>query len=82
VTSIEDDYPAMLLAMGTHYLAFSTLDGPQGVIPLGIVVCVMAAVVGLWAPAFGIAAAWATAAMLVGFGVTLRRSWNAERLRA
>ncbi|HSJ29174.1 MAG TPA: hypothetical protein VLB67_13280 [Acidimicrobiia bacterium] len=84
VAYLENDwfYPAMLLAMGAHYLPFSTLYGRQGFIPLGIVMCVMAVVVGLWAPAFGVAAAWATAAMLVGFGVTLRRSWKVEQVRA
>ena len=78
VAYLEPDwfYPGFMLAMGAHYLPFSTLYGRRQFIALGVIMCVLGIAVGLWAPDLSIAAAWLTAALLAGFGITLRRAWR------
>ena len=61
---IEWFYPAMMLAVGAHYLPFSFLYGMRHFIVLAVAMMAPGLVVGIYAPQLSIAAAWYTAAIL------------------
>jgi hypothetical protein len=66
---IEWFYPAMMLAVGAHYLPFAFLYGMRHFLALGTLMMVPALLVGAYAPELSLAAAWLTAALLAAFAV-------------
>lgn len=66
---IEWFYPAMMLAIGAHYLPFAFLYGMRHFLALGTLMMVPAVLVAAYAPELSVAAAWFTAALLAVFGV-------------
>lgn len=75
---VEWFYPAMMLAMGAHYLPFSFLYGMPQFIRLGIVMSVGGVAVGLWAPGLSKFAAFLTAGVLFGFALIAYQIFRAE----
>ena len=66
---IEWFYPAMIIAVGAHYLPFSFLYGMHHFIGLAIALIVSGLVVGIYAPQLAIAAAWLTAVFMAAAAV-------------
>jgi hypothetical protein len=62
-------YPAMMLAVGAHYLPFAFLYGMRHFLALGTLMMVPALLVGVYAPGLSLAAAWSTAVLLAAFAV-------------
>lgn len=75
---VEWFYPAMMLAMGAHYLPFSFLYGMPQFIRLGVIMAVAGVAVGLWAPGLSTFAAFLTASVLFGFGLIAYQAFQAE----
>ncbi len=75
---VEWFYPAMMLAMGAHYLPFSFLYGMPQFLRLGIVMSVGGVAVGLWAPGLAKFAAFLTAGVLFGFALIAYQAFRVE----
>jgi hypothetical protein len=67
-------YPAMMIAMGAHYLPFSFLYGMRQFIFLGAIMLTSGLLIGLYAPEASTLGAWFTAGLLCVFGLLLRRA--------
>ena len=67
-------YPAMMLAIGAHYLPFSSLYGMKMFRLLGAIMSTGGVSVALWAPGLSTAAAGATAAMMFVFAFVAYQS--------
>ena len=72
-------YPAMMIAMGAHYLPFSFLYGMRQFIFLGGIMLTSGLLIGLYAPAASTLGAWFTAGLLFVFGFLLRRVHAAQQ---
>lgn len=66
-------YPALMLAMGAHYVPFSFLYGMRSFIGLGAVMAVGGLAVALWAPSLHVVAAFCTALLMLAFAVLAHR---------
>lgn len=75
---VEWFYPAMMLAVGAHYLPFSFLYGMRHFLVLGTLMMLPALLVAVYAPELALAAAWFTAALLAGFAVIGRVAVSRE----
>lgn len=75
---VEWFYPAMMLAMGAHYIPFSFLYGMPQFVRLGIVMSVGGVAVGLWAPGLSKFAAFLTAGVLFGFALIAYQVFQRE----
>ena len=62
---IEWFYPAMMIAVGAHYLPFAFLYGMRHFIALAVAMMAVGLLVGVYAPQLSVMAAWSTAAMLI-----------------
>lgn len=62
-------FPALLVAIGAHYLPFAFLYGMRHFLALGAAMIVVGLLAGVYMPSRAIAVAWAVAAMLLGFGL-------------
>lgn len=75
---VEWFYPAMMIAVGAHYLPFSFLYGMRHFIPLAVALMAAGLLVGIYAPHLSIAAAWFASALLVGAAFVGFRAWRQE----
>lgn len=66
-------YPALMLAMGAHYVPFSFLYGMRAFIALGTVMVVTGLAVAVWAPSMHVVAASGTGLLLLVFAVLAHR---------
>lgn len=76
---IEWFYPAMMIAVGAHYLPFSFLYGMRHFIPLAVALIVAGLAVGIYAPQWSIFAAWFTAALLIVAAFVGYSAWRSEQ---
>lgn len=67
-------YPAMMLAIGAHYVPFSSLYGMKMFRVLGAAMAAVGVAIALWAPAVSAGGAAATAVLLFIFAVLGYRS--------
>ena len=73
-------YPALMVAIGAHYLPFSFLYGMRQFIALGVIMLVSGLLIGLYAPGVSTLGAWFTAGLLFVFGILLWRIHATEQL--
>ena len=71
-------YPAMMIAVGAHYLPFAFLYGMRHFIVLAVMMIVTGLLIGIYAPHLSILSAWATAAMLVIAAFVGFHAWRKE----
>jgi hypothetical protein len=64
---VEWFYPAFMVAVGAHYLPFAFLYGMRQFVALGSMLVALGLLVGVYAPQWAVAAAWATAALMLVF---------------
>ena len=76
---IEWFYPAMMIAVGAHYLPFAFLYGMRHFIALAVAMITAGLLVGIYAPQLSIIAAWSTAAMLIIAAFVGFHTWRQER---
>lgn len=81
VHRIEWFYPAMMMAVGAHYLPFAFLYGMRHFLALATLMMAPALLVGVYAPGLSLVAAWFTAALLAAFAVVGYRSVSREAER-
>ena len=60
--------PAAMLLIGAHYLPFAFLYGMRAYLALAVPMIAGGLLIGWLAPGLGVTGAWASAALLVGFG--------------
>jgi hypothetical protein len=75
---IEWFYPAMMIAVGAHYLPFAFLYGMRHFIALAVALMIVGLLVAIYAPHLSINAAWSAAAMLVIAAFVGFRVWRRE----
>jgi hypothetical protein len=72
-------YPAMMIAVGAHYLPFAFLYGMRHFLVLGGAMFACGLLIGLYASSLSLAGAWFTAALLVVFAIVGWYRVRAER---
>lgn len=71
-------YPAMMVAIGAHYLPFAFLYGERRFVALAAAMVLPGVAVAVYAPRWGTAAAWYTGALLLLFAGALARRGRDE----
>lgn len=74
-------YPALMVAIGAHYLPFSFLYGMRHFLALAVAMIALGLGIGWYAPRAATAGAWITAGLLVAAGVFGRAQVAAEERR-
>jgi hypothetical protein len=75
-------YPAMMVAIGAHYLPFSFLYGMRLYLALAAAMVLPGIAVALYAPRWGAAAGAGTGALLLLAALAAARAWRRERSAA